>query len=83
MISSYVRKIVTGAVCIAISIAVLLVVEKSAFMYTPGWFVASKLFRPGPELSIALYGYTALGVDFISCLAVVGVLYVLFFRSAP
>jgi hypothetical protein len=79
----YLKKIVSVVGCIILSIPLTLVLERLAMFRAPGWYLAAKLFPPGPDVNIALFGYTAIGVDFLLCFAVVWILYVLFFRSAP
>jgi hypothetical protein len=77
----YLGKIASVAVCTIISIPLTLVLERLAMFHAPGWYLASKLFPPGPDLNIALYGYTAIGMDFLLCFALVWIFYVLFFRN--
>jgi len=79
----HLSKIASVGVCVTLSIPRTLGLERLTFPHAPGWYLAAKLFSPGPDLNIALFGYTAIGVDFLLCFAVVWILYVLFFRSAP
>ena len=79
----HLSKIASVGVCVTLSIPRTLGLERLTFPHAPGWYLAAKLFSPGPDLNIALFGYTAIGVDFLLCFCAVWILYVLFFRSAP
>jgi hypothetical protein len=78
----YLKKVVSVAVCIILSIPLTLVVERLTKMQAPGWYLAAILFSPGPDMNIALFGFTAIGVDFLLCFSVVWIFYVILLRSA-
>ena len=57
---------------------ILMIVENGLMeMSTPGWLVAKKLFAKGNNTNIALLGYSAIGLDFLSCFAILAGAYLL------
>jgi len=71
------RKFGLVAVGLALSLALIAAVERLAHMHTPGFFLASKLLPEGPDASIALFGYLAIGIDFGLCFCVLAGVYLL------
>jgi hypothetical protein len=79
----YLRKIALTGVGIVLSIPLALLIEMLMKMKTPGWVLAHELLH-GPDASIALVGFAAIGVDFLLCFAVLLAAYMLFSKlSSP
>jgi hypothetical protein len=65
----YLKKTALTGVGIVLSIPLVLLIEMLMKMKTPGWVLAHELLH-GPDASIALVGFAAIGVDFLLCFAV-------------
>jgi len=80
MLKNHLKTVGLLVLNIPFSIGLLVVLEQRFDFDMPGYWLAKRLFGAGPGKDFGSMAWTALGIDFALCFAVVWMISVLFLR---